>query len=523
MCHWKSWIWPGILTVAILSALAVWLRADTIEADVRAQAERRLASGGIGWTAVEADGRDLTVSGTAPLEGQDVAVLEAIEDGYTVRAAETQLELLAAQSPYTLSATRTGDAVVLEGYAPTEAVKAEIAAAAAEALPDSTIEDRLALARGAPDTLAERAAFGFSQLAGVADGRFAMTDDAYSVEGRAATLETYESIDASLAAALPGGLTLGERNVTPPVVSPYVTAGEYDGSTLRLTGFAPSVEAREAVEAAAREALPNATVANELRLADGAPDGFVDQATGALAVLPRLSSGTVRLTDGALDARGTALTGADFESVTGALAGALPGAATLALAEITPPTVTPYTTRVVYDGSALTLAGYAPSVEARDAVEAAAREALPNATLFRPPTSAECRPPCRTPGSISTSPRKATPIPDSSLYCRSTAPSRANSRWRYWSSKRPRRPSPRRARRRRSDGPERRAHARDSCVTGHDPPGGSARRGGHGGDLQPRGPEPYDDARHGAPLGGRPAHLDRRAHRSVRCDRGGHR
>ena len=380
MCHWKRWIWPGILTVAILSAVALWLRTDAIEADVRAQAERRLASAGLDWAKVEVDGRDATVVGIAPLEGQESPVLEAVEDGYAVRIAEIRFELLAAQSPYTLGAVREGETVAIEGYVPNETVRAEILAGAKEAFPDATVEDRTQFARGAPDDLAARAAFGFSQIAGTDDGRFTLSDDTYSVAGRATTQETYASIDTALG-ALPSGLTLGERAVAAPVASPYTVAADYDGSAVRLTGFAPDGDTRAAVETAAGEALPEAEILNEIAIADGAPEAYSDQVQGALAVLPRLSRGQVSLSDGALTAEGVARSGADFETVEAALAGTLPGAATLAASRIELPSLSSYQTSATYDGSTVRLSGFAPDASARTAVENAARTALPDATV----------------------------------------------------------------------------------------------------------------------------------------------
>ena len=92
MCHWRRWIAPGLLAVAILSALALWLNAARIEAELAAGADRRLAAAGLDWARVEMDGRDARVTGVAPLEGlEDDAVGVAAGGGVRTVVVDTAL------------------------------------------------------------------------------------------------------------------------------------------------------------------------------------------------------------------------------------------------------------------------------------------------------------------------------------------------------------------------------------------------------------------------------------------------
>jgi len=68
MCNWKKWIWPGIFAVVILTALSTWFKADVVQEDLTAKALQDLQTEH-SWADVSLDGRDLTLSGTAPSPG----------------------------------------------------------------------------------------------------------------------------------------------------------------------------------------------------------------------------------------------------------------------------------------------------------------------------------------------------------------------------------------------------------------------------------------------------------------------
>jgi len=106
MCHWKKWFWPGLLTVALLSVLALWWKTDSIEQELQARAAGALTEQGHSWASVEMDGRDAILTGSAPNEdAQEIAEFLA-DDAYDVRVVNNQSGLIAAQSPYALNAKR---------------------------------------------------------------------------------------------------------------------------------------------------------------------------------------------------------------------------------------------------------------------------------------------------------------------------------------------------------------------------------------------------------------------------------
>ena len=52
MCNWMRWIWPGILTVAIMSAFALWMKTGPIEQDLAQRSTAALAEKA-GFTGVQ--------------------------------------------------------------------------------------------------------------------------------------------------------------------------------------------------------------------------------------------------------------------------------------------------------------------------------------------------------------------------------------------------------------------------------------------------------------------------------------
>ncbi|MEL6967847.1 MAG: hypothetical protein AAGM04_10745, partial [Pseudomonadota bacterium] len=242
MCHWKKWIWPGFLTIAILSALAVWWKAADIQTDLKAKAEAALQAQGQGWATVTMDGRDATVSGAAPNEASQGTAQTVADGAYDVRIVADASTLIPSQSPYRLSAKRDGNTIEINGFVPDETTRAGVIAAAEAAVPGATIEDKTVLARGAPAGLLATSGFGLAQLSGLTNGEMNLEDSALSVSGTASDRASYDAVNAALDGALPGDATLALKNIIPPVQTPYAWGARYDGNQVRLTGSVPSQE-----------------------------------------------------------------------------------------------------------------------------------------------------------------------------------------------------------------------------------------------------------------------------------------
>ncbi|MEE9314865.1 MAG: OmpA family protein [Rhizobiaceae bacterium] len=382
MCHWKKWIWPGILTALVLSALALWMKTDIIQDDLTAKAESALVAGGHTWANVDMEGRDAVIFGDAPSEAAQLEAAQLTDGAYEVRVVDNQTELLVAQSPYILNAKRDGDAVELTGFIPNEGMRGTIVAAAKEAFPGAKVTESMTLARGAPAGLAAMAGFGFSQLSGLTKGEMGLSDTKLTVKGAAKDRDTYTAVNSALDGTLPGGATLAMKAITAPTVSPYTWSADYDGNKVILGGYVPSMDVAKSVVASAKSALPDAEIVDNQLVAPGNPDGFDGATTYALQQLPRFSNGKVGLSNLDLSVSGVAKSSGKYTAALGAIgAAALPAGITLAKANIVPATVSPYIWGSSYNGNDVTLTGFVPDAKARASVLSATKKSLPTAKI----------------------------------------------------------------------------------------------------------------------------------------------
>ncbi len=376
MTHWKKWIWPGILTVVILSALALWLKAPVIEGDLKAKASAALVEQGHAWAEVEMDGRDAVVRGAAPSEsGKDQA--SSITDAvYDIRVVDNQTDLIAAQSPYIFKATRDGDAVELSGFVPDEQARQTLLGAVKETISGSTVTDKLELARGAPEGHAAMTMFGVSQLAGLSKGEFSLEDSAVTLRGASASRDSYNSITQALGGGLPVGATLALGDIEAPKVSPYTWSAKYQEKQVSLDGHVPSEQVRKSITDAVAAALPNVEIVDNQLLASGAPQEFEQSVEFAIAQLPRLKEGDIKLSDKEISFAGVANDPTSFAAATSAIGGALPAGLTLGGSDITPPSVSPFTWKADYDGTKAVLTGFAPNQDSKTQIVSQAKEVL---------------------------------------------------------------------------------------------------------------------------------------------------
>ncbi|CAN0588050.1 unnamed protein product, partial [Ectocarpus sp. 12 AP-2014] len=56
MCNWRAWLLPGLLTLVLLTAIAVLVRGGPIEADLTARSIEMLETDGTPWASATLDG-----------------------------------------------------------------------------------------------------------------------------------------------------------------------------------------------------------------------------------------------------------------------------------------------------------------------------------------------------------------------------------------------------------------------------------------------------------------------------------
>ena len=375
MCRPARWL-PGLIPLLLLFLGAVGLKVPEIRADLLARAGDAVASYKLG-EAPSVSGRDVTLNG-ANFSDEARAGATAAADGVNgVRLVTDRTQLVPVAKPYALTATRDGDSLVLKGSAPNPEAKAALVAAARQIAPK--VDDQTVLARGAAAGFDGWAKAALASLARLTKGSAELSDNSVTISGDAADQAAYA---AALAAtkSLPAGLTLAKADIRPPLMSPYLWSATADGAAVTMEGAVPSEEARAAVLAAVRAALPGKTVVDRLQIARGAADGFANWTQAGLAALSKLTRGKASLSDSALTISGETGSSTAYQAALAATKG-LPAGLRLAAADIAPPAISPFAWSARFDGKSLVLEGYVPSEEARAALLAAARAASPGVEI----------------------------------------------------------------------------------------------------------------------------------------------
>ena len=286
----RKWIIPGILTVILGTAGTVTLKKSDVEMDLSSRAMSELKSQGLGWADVSFDARDAKLVGTAPnQEAQDQAE-EIVKSLYGVRSVTTDMDLLPVASPYPFSVTIKAGEVMLEGGAPDEATKSSLIA---RSLASS---NSLELLAGTPDiTLWNKATdFAISNIQQFESGEISLSDLTLSISGTAKTGDTYNSLNNAIASELPNGVSLGDVNIAPPLVSPYIWSADYDGDIINIEGYSPDKTLDEIYDSKA----PKGTqVKSNLLPASGEPEDFADVSSKLIEAFKYIEYGNADISD----------------------------------------------------------------------------------------------------------------------------------------------------------------------------------------------------------------------------------
>ncbi len=381
MYNWKRWLWPGALTIILMSALALWTKAGFIEQDLQQRVETALKTADLEWVGVTMSGRDATLTGQAPSKearAQSENIAGQIAD---IRTVEDRSGLIALQTPYLFVVERKGDTVAVIGFAPSRVLRRDILKIAETALPGFNVRDETQLARGAPENFLALVRFGIDRLEQLQNGKVSWSDTKLSVSGTAVDHGAYDAITTALAESLPDGVELAENSVVPPVVTPFSWSAEYDGNQLKLSGFVPSAASRNVLVNQATKIVRSGNIVDNQLLASGSADEFQEDALFALSQLARFSNGTVSLYDRNLTATGVAEDTSAYLAVLEALSDDVPKGLRIADQQVSPPVVSPYRWALDYEGASLVLTGFVPGNAVRENVLGVIAQQLPNASI----------------------------------------------------------------------------------------------------------------------------------------------
>jgi OOP family OmpA-OmpF porin len=352
--------WIGLPPLAILFTIAATSETEKIESDIAARAKAVMASApeAIAETHISVDGRDVHVSGVVLSRDAAETLLSSIEKQEGVRAVRNATAAPALAAPFDFTLERKGKRLSLTGHAPVSGEREALrAAASAKGL---EVDDKASYATGAPKNFSALANYALSVLETLGDGKVALSDATLKIDGAAASFDAYDRAEAALA-ALPEGAKLQAAAIAPPRVSPFLWSAVKSGDMVSLFGYAPSQNIRDALAAEAAALAGAAHVADQSRIAGGAPAGdFTAAARLALGELGKLTHGKAALADGSLSIEGAGRANVAAATVETSARAALPQGFRLGAVAIAPGLVSPYVLTARKEGGTLSLAGYVP-------------------------------------------------------------------------------------------------------------------------------------------------------------------
>ena len=263
MRNWRKWIWPGLLVVLLLTAVSTWYRADQVELDLSSKALTGL-SANHSWATVSMDGRDLTLSGTAPSQEAANEAMAIAGSAYDVRVVADATDIykpppIPVASPYEWQAEYDGSTVVLSGHVSGSNERTALLDEITSQLPGAKIADKMQVATGAPDDFDNAMSFGVGFLSKFEKGRVALKDNHFSVSGYSSSSANYMDANA-LVAKLPAGYQIAENSIQPVGVSPYTWSANHSETGLVLGGHVPGEPTRIVINEAAGAAFPGISI-----------------------------------------------------------------------------------------------------------------------------------------------------------------------------------------------------------------------------------------------------------------------
>jgi outer membrane protein OmpA-like peptidoglycan-associated protein len=294
------WLW-GLIPLGLLWGAGNLALDSAIERDVGLRAEQALAAvagttPGARPVVAHVDGRDVTIGGEVLSSDGANKAMARLHGEFGVRRTLGGLSQVVAQKPYSWFASRQAESVTLGGFVPDLDTAAANMAVAAAALSGMRIDDRQAVAFGAPEGFAAMAVAMLAELPKLSSGRVTLDDGRFCVEGKAASPDSFLGLETAMAQAERPGFRAVKCDLEPPTVTPYRWSAEQSDGGVVMRGFYPDQDARRQILAAARQALgAGVALRDEMKPALGEPSAFLAKIARAVGDLARLRQGKVEI------------------------------------------------------------------------------------------------------------------------------------------------------------------------------------------------------------------------------------
>ena len=254
-----KWLIPGAIVVIGGTALAVAQTGTAITTDLTSRTGAALDPAKFGWASVTIDGRDAVISGTATTTQMIDDTVARVASIHGIRSVTANVALAQLLQPFPFAASIKAGAVTLSGAYPSEAVHADLLTAAGKAT------DQTKLYSGAPEKFEDGAKFGLAALSQLDEGEIQLADLNLTISGRAKSSDAFDTLQ-TLTKSLPPGVQIASLKIAPPLASPYVWTATFDGTSLGISGDAPTADLADTLRAAAPANVPSRHRCRSLRV-----------------------------------------------------------------------------------------------------------------------------------------------------------------------------------------------------------------------------------------------------------------
>lgn len=220
------------------------------------------------------------------------------------------------EKAYVSRIVKEGNAITLRGQVPSDDDRKTIQGVIAATFPGANIVDKAKVNPAVPGRDAWLAGMNFAlrQLAKLEEGTAILRDDTVSFEGAAKTEQDFKLMQQKLREEVPNGVQLGNVELKPPSVSPFVWLAQMQPGSVSLSGHVP-LELDQDLFTYAKSIFGSFHVSNSMALALGAPENWLDAAKLSLSILSLLQHGTVIVTDKVITVDGVLSAGHSREHV----------------------------------------------------------------------------------------------------------------------------------------------------------------------------------------------------------------
>jgi OOP family OmpA-OmpF porin len=272
--------------------------ASALEKRIQDAADNQLQVSQFGWARATAHGQAVTLEGVAPSDearaGAHEAALGALGSGGVIAGGVTYVsdkgvDVAPPVKPYTFTARKDPNGVVtLEGYAPSRAAKASIEQAA-RALYGEKVSSRLALGSGAPNGVdwANAASVGIAALQPLNRGAAELRDTRLVVTGLASTDALVDQAKAGLSKT-GNGVTASSE-----IAGPAEWSARIGGGKLVFAGKIASADAQAKLAKAAGAAYKGGTVQDDSHI--GATGSWGPRVMAALPYFVKFAKGEINV------------------------------------------------------------------------------------------------------------------------------------------------------------------------------------------------------------------------------------